>query len=170
MPPPRPLGSGPWLSHRTSKLGEGDPALDPETLSDVFRYSGYLEQIGHMLGWTAAAAGVPLVACDTVQPGYLCPRCVVGMDCVACVRKAECANPGPARWLAGLARLAGWAPARLARPLPAGIRRGTDGSGLSLSLERNALARAGTGGRLTALVVPPPRPSLARPCSSQTVL
>lgn len=113
-----------------------------------------------MLGWTAAAAaaGVALVACDTVQLGYLCPRCVICTNCVACVREAECANPRAgslARW----AQLAGWAPDLRARPLPAGIRRGTDGSGLSLSLERNALARAGTGDRLTALVVFPLGPA-----------
>lgn len=123
MPPPRPLGSGPWLSHRTSKLGRGDPALDPETLSDVFRYSGYLEQIGHMLGWTAAAAaaGVALVACDTVQPGYLCPRCVICTNCVACVREAECANPRAG----SLARWTHWQAGRPTCP-PARFPRASD--------------------------------------------
>lgn len=51
--PPAPVLRALALSS-DEQAGEGDPALDPETLSDVFRYSGYLEQIGHMV------VGLPL--------------------------------------------------------------------------------------------------------------
>lgn len=94
-----------------------------------------------------------LVACDTVQPGYLCPRCVGRTVCSAstvCGPPCECGkssagslgSSGSARWQAGRA----YRCLALSRfPWASDVGRTARVSPSPSPLERNALGARGHG-------------------------